>query len=140
MFRRGNSSIFIELVPLSVENLKAPVFRLVWCRDTKGGITVKAAFLVATALAASLFGGDVISASARTQEAPASSSPSRNLPYAAIHNPEFISASQASFMHANDRLIGVVVGKVAKAYPAAILSQHGLVEDSSPDGPIAITW
>jgi hypothetical protein len=31
-------------------------------------------------------------------------------------------------------------GKVAKAYPAGILAQHGLVEDDSPSGPIAVTW
>jgi hypothetical protein len=33
-----------------------------------------------------------------------------------------------------------MAGNVAKAYPAGILSQHGLVEDRSPNGPIAITW
>jgi Protein of unknown function (DUF3179) len=62
------------------------------------------------------------------------------LPYTAIHDPEFIPASSATFLHDPDRVIGVVSGQVAKAYPAAILSQHGLVEDQSPSGPIAITW
>ena len=66
--------------------------------------------------------------------------PEKPLPYAAIHDPQFISASAATFLHDPDRVIGVVIGKVAKAYPAAILSQHGLVEDQSPSGPIAITW
>jgi hypothetical protein len=64
----------------------------------------------------------------------------KRLPYAAIHDPQFISASSATFLHDADRLIGVVSGKEVKAYPAAILSQHGLVEDQSPSGPIAITW
>jgi uncharacterized protein DUF3179 len=64
----------------------------------------------------------------------------RNLPYVAVHNPEFISASAATFMHAEDRLIGVMSGNTAKAYPAGILAQHGLVQDDSPDGPIAVTW
>jgi hypothetical protein len=62
------------------------------------------------------------------------------LPYTAVHDPEFISASGASFLHDPDRVIGVTAGTVAKAYPAAILSQHGLVEDQSPSGPIAVTW
>jgi len=62
------------------------------------------------------------------------------LPYTAIHEPRFISASSATFLHDPDRVIGVMAGTVAKAYPAAILSQHGLVEDQSPSGPIAITW
>ena len=62
------------------------------------------------------------------------------LPYTAVHDPQFISASAATFLHDADRVIGVVNGREAKAYPAAILSQHGLVEDQSPSGPIAITW
>ena len=62
------------------------------------------------------------------------------LPYAAVHDPQFISAAAATFMSDDDRVIGVMSGKTAKAYPAGILSQHGLVEDQSPKGPIAITW
>jgi hypothetical protein len=63
-----------------------------------------------------------------------------NLPYAAVHNPEFISVSAATFMNADDRVIGLMSGKTAKAYPAGILAQHGLVQDDSPSGPIAVTW
>jgi hypothetical protein len=62
------------------------------------------------------------------------------LPYAAVHDPQFISVADATFMSDDDRVIGVMSGKTAKAYPAGILSQHGLVEDRSPKGPIAITW
>ncbi len=72
--------------------------------------------------------------------AAAQNQPDKRLPYAAIHDPQFIPASSATFLHEDDRLIGITVGSVAKAYPAAILSQHGLVEDQSPSGPIAITW
>ena len=63
-----------------------------------------------------------------------------NLPYVAVHNPEFITVREATFMNADDRVIGLMSGKIAKAYPAGILAQHGLVQDSSPKGPIAITW
>jgi hypothetical protein len=63
-----------------------------------------------------------------------------SLPYKAIENPEFIPAGQASFMSDRDRLIGVSDGKTAKAYPAGILAQHGLVQDKLSDGPIAVTW
>ena len=62
------------------------------------------------------------------------------LPYTAVHDPQFIPASEATFLHDPDRVIGIMEGTVAKAYPAAILSQHGLVEDQSPSGPIAVTW
>lgn len=63
-----------------------------------------------------------------------------NLPYVAVHDPEFISVSAAAFMNAGDRVIGLMSGQTAKAYPAGILAQHGLVEDRSPSGPIAVTW
>ena len=64
----------------------------------------------------------------------------QSLPYVAVHNPEFISVPEATFMTADDRVIGLMSGKTAKAYPAGILAQHGLVQDDSPKGPIAITW
>ena len=63
-----------------------------------------------------------------------------SLPYTAVHDPQFISAGDATFMNEEDRVIGLMSGKTAKAYPAGILSQHGLVQDRSPKGPIAITW
>jgi hypothetical protein len=72
---------------------------------------------------------------------PASQSPAApRLSYTAIHDPQFTSASDAAFLNDEDRVIGVITGKTAKAFPAGILSQHGLVEDQSPKGPIAITW
>jgi hypothetical protein len=64
----------------------------------------------------------------------------QSLPYVAVHDPEFVAAPAASFMTADDRVIGLMSGKTAKAYPAGILAQHGLVQDDSPTGPIAITW
>lgn len=72
--------------------------------------------------------------------ASAAAIPQKPLPYVAMHHPLFIPAAAASFLHEEDRVIGVVDGKSVKAYPAAILAQHGLVEDQSLDGPIAITW
>jgi hypothetical protein len=66
--------------------------------------------------------------------------PPNDLPYTAVHDPQFLRVSDTTFMKDDDRVIGLMSGKVAKAYPAGILSQHGLVEDQSPSGPIAITW
>lgn len=67
-------------------------------------------------------------------------SQAKKLPYAAVHDPKFIAASTATFLHDDDRVIGLMSGDTAKAYPAGILGQHGLVEDDSPKGPIAVTW
>ncbi len=63
-----------------------------------------------------------------------------DLPYVTIDHPQFTAASQATFLSPNDILIGVIDGKTAKAYPAAILAQHGVVQDQMADGPIAVTW
>jgi hypothetical protein len=68
------------------------------------------------------------------------STSAESLPYIAVHDPRFISAKEATFMHAGDRIIGITSGSIAKAYPAGILSQHGLVEDRLASGPIAVTW
>src|SRR5689334_6656408 len=62
------------------------------------------------------------------------------MPYVAVHQPEFVPAPEATFLHDDDILLGVASGSVAKAYPAADLAQHGAVADSLPDGPISVTW
>jgi hypothetical protein len=89
-------------------------------------------------LSAALLTVAIAPAAAAQTAAPAPAPP--RLPYAAVHDPQFISAADAGFMSDDDRIIGLMSGRVAKAYPAAILSQHGLVEDRSPSGPIAVTW
>jgi len=62
------------------------------------------------------------------------------LPYTTIDHPEFVPASQASFLADADVVIGVSGSGVNKAYPGADLAQHGVVQDKMPNGPIAVTW
>jgi hypothetical protein len=62
------------------------------------------------------------------------------LPYTTVDHPQFVPASQASFLSDADLVIGVSSHGVTKAYPAADLAQHGDVQDQMPDGPIAVTW
>jgi hypothetical protein len=62
------------------------------------------------------------------------------MPYTAVHQPEFVAASEATFLNDDDVLLGIFSGAVAKAYPAADLAQHGAVSDTMPDGPISVTW
>ena len=83
-------------------------------------------------------GALLLASAGAAQQSPAPAAPS--LPYVAVHDPEFLAAADATFMHDEDRVIGLIAGKTAKAYSAGILSQHGLVEDRSPSGPIAVTW
>ncbi len=94
--------------------------------------------LFVRALGAGVLVAGAIAAAAQTPPSPKPAA--QRLPYAAVHDPEFIKPADAAFLHDQDRVIGVTVGRTAKAYPAAILSQHGLVEDKGPSGPIAVTW
>jgi len=64
----------------------------------------------------------------------------QSMPYTTVDHPQFVSASQTTFLSKGDILIGISNGDVAKAYPAAILAQHGCVQDQMVDGPIAVTW
>jgi len=64
----------------------------------------------------------------------------KDLPYVTVDHPQFVPAAQATFMGDADRLIGIMDGNVAKAYAAAILTQHGVVQDQLAAGPIAVTW
>ena len=66
--------------------------------------------------------------------------PATPMPYTAVHQPEFVAASEVTFLQDDDIMLGVVSGKVAKAFPAADLSQHGAVFDKLLDGPISVTW
>jgi hypothetical protein len=64
----------------------------------------------------------------------------QKLPYSTINHPRFIPAAQVTFLSQNDFVLGITDGKVAKAYPMAILAQHGVVQDHTSKGPIAVTW
>jgi quercetin dioxygenase-like cupin family protein len=72
--------------------------------------------------------------------APVLAQPPGMMPYTAILDPQFVPATQASFLLDDDVVIGVAHGNVSKAFPAADLTQHGSVNDEMPDGPIEVTW
>ncbi len=58
----------------------------------------------------------------------------------AITRPKFATANDASFLQMGDRVIGVVVGDVAKAYPLRILNWHQVVNDVTAGKPVAVTY
>jgi hypothetical protein len=67
------------------------------------------------------------------------SPPGPPMPYVAVHQPEFVTAAEATFLQDDDILLGVTSGSVAKAYPAGDLSKH-TPWSATPDGPISVTW
>ncbi len=57
-----------------------------------------------------------------------------------IEHPKFIAANDAHFLQPQERLIGVVVNGVAKAYPMRIIDWHEVVNDVTAGKPIAVTY
>ena len=57
-----------------------------------------------------------------------------------ITHPKFVAAKDAASIQAHDRVIGLVVGKVAKAYPVRILRWHLVVNDVINGKPVAVTY
>jgi hypothetical protein len=102
--------------------------------STKGGSLHRRAEASAIALIA------ILAVLAIPYAARPASPAQKSLPYTTIDHPEFIAASQATFLSKDDYVMGVSDGKVAKAYPLAILAQHGVVQDRVADGPVAVTY
>lgn len=57
-----------------------------------------------------------------------------------LNNPEFVEASEATFLEDGDRVIGVAGNGVAKAYPASMTIWHHAVQDQIGELPIFVTF
>ena len=58
----------------------------------------------------------------------------------AIDKPIFVSGKQATFLKPEDRVLGLINNKQAKAYPIAILDYHEIVNDNVGGDKIAVTY
>lgn len=58
----------------------------------------------------------------------------------ALSNPDFVKATVADYLAGKDRVIGVVIGEEARAYPLAILNYHEIVNDTIGKTPISVTY
>ncbi len=58
----------------------------------------------------------------------------------ALSNPNYLVVSKAKYLHPGDRVIGVVFGKEARAYPLRILNFHEIVNDKIGETPFAVTY
>jgi len=58
----------------------------------------------------------------------------------AILTPMFVSAHEAIFLQEGDRVLGIIQGKEAKAYPIKILNWHEVVNDRVHGRPLVITY
>jgi hypothetical protein len=58
----------------------------------------------------------------------------------ALSTPAAVVAERAMFMRPTDRIVGVRIGKAARAYPIAILNWHEAVNDTLGGTPILVTY
>lgn len=58
----------------------------------------------------------------------------------AIDKPQFIKTGDVRFLKSSDRVLGVVRGSIAKAYPVRILNWHEIVNDRFGTERIAVTF
>ena len=58
----------------------------------------------------------------------------------AILKPDFVPTAEAGFLESLDDVIGVRIGKEARAYPIKILNWHEVVNDTINGVPIAVTF
>ncbi len=59
----------------------------------------------------------------------------------AIDNPRFVPVGEGDrFMRADEPVLGITDGKVAKAYSTWQLNHHEIVNDTLGDLPLAVTW
>lgn len=58
----------------------------------------------------------------------------------AIDQPHFVAPDKAAFLRPNDRILGIAINGVSKAYPIKILNWHEIVNDSIGDVNYAITY
>lgn len=58
----------------------------------------------------------------------------------AILRPAFVSASEATFLADEDRVLGIAQGQEAKTYPIKILNWHEIVNDMIGGQPVIVTY
>ena len=58
----------------------------------------------------------------------------------ALFAPNFIAANAADFLRPDDRVLGVTLNGIAKAYPIRILNYHEVVNDRFKGTPVAVTF
>ena len=57
-----------------------------------------------------------------------------------INKPRFVNNAHADFLKSDDRILGVTIDGIAKAYPVKILDRHEIVNDHFGDRKIVITY
>ena len=116
--------------------------RFNWINENR--ILILSALLLAflasyfTASAGSKNGFDVSNASIPVDQILAGGPPRDGIP--ALSDPKLLDAVDASYLQPNDRVIGVELDGIARAYPIAILNWHEVVNDEINGQKYAVTY
>lgn len=116
--------------------------RLNWINENR--ILILSALLLGflaiyfTASAGSKNGFDVSNASIPVDEILAGGPPKDGIP--ALSDPILLDAVDATNMQPNDRVLGIELDGIARAYPISILNWHEIVNDEINDQQYAITY
>lgn len=104
------------------------------------GALVALALAAATSLshARSLNGFDLEGASIPPTEIHHGGPPRDGIP--AIDAPTFVSVSQVDFLSDTDRVLGIDIDGVQRAYPISILNWHEVVNDTINDRPVIVSF
>ncbi len=57
-----------------------------------------------------------------------------------LDNPDFIAADEASFLDADDLVLGLTIAGESRAYPTSMMTYHHIVNDTIGGRPILITF
>jgi hypothetical protein len=96
------------------------------------------ALAAATLQAQEMNGFDLRGASIPADQIHAGGPPRDGIP--SIDKPRFLPAALATFMRADDQVLGLVRNSVARAYPIRILNWHEVVNDRFGDEAVTITF
>jgi hypothetical protein len=116
--------------------------RLTWINENR--LLILSALLLCflaiyfTASASSRNGFDISNATIPADEILAGGPPKDGIP--ALSDPKLIDALDATYLQPNDRVIGIELDGIARAYPISILNWHEIVNDQINDRQFAVTY
>ncbi|MFA9418706.1 MAG: DUF3179 domain-containing protein [Gammaproteobacteria bacterium] len=114
----------------------------IWCKRNRVLLLLAVFFSIVTyhftASAGPNNGFDVSNAIIPASEILAGGPPKDGIP--ALSDPELIDAEAASYLKPDDRIIGVTMDGISRAYPIAILNWHEIVNDTINGQRYAVTF
>ncbi len=64
----------------------------------------------------------------------------RGTRFVPLDNPEYVSASEATFLTPDDRVLGVAIGGESRAYPIKMMTFHHVANDEVAGLPVLVTF